>query len=311
MDIPAEAFDNRGPVVYSDLVQADLEWKRGKNTIGALRHIAPLALWKTEKPFCLTLPLPPGQPKSNVVADNHTDIHFCDVRGREQDFSLDRHGFAFDTLPPISVDIDDSKAVEEDYVQQMEEFLSAKMGADLVYIFDYTRRRRKPLGADYTGDIYRPPGNAAHIDQTPAAALSRMRLHFGEKCGDLLRGRLQLINLWRPIFGPVVDCPIAVCDARSLHSDDLVASDLVYPHYVGEKYDLKWSKHHRWYYLKDMLESECLLIKNYDTKMDGRARLCAHSAFFDATTPENARKRESIEVRAMVFHFHDQSRAPE
>lgn len=145
--IPIEAFDNRGPTVYPDLVQAGLDWERGKKkkkgkktTIGALRHIAPVALWETEKPFCLTLPLPLGQPKSNLIAENHTDIQFCDVRGREHEFSLDRHGFAFATVPPISVRIDDTKAVEEDYVKQIEEFLNAEMGADFVYIFDYTVR---------------------------------------------------------------------------------------------------------------------------------------------------------------------------
>lgn len=39
--------------------------------------------------------------------------------------------------------------------------------------------------------------------------------------------------------------------------------------------------------------------------------VCAHSAFFDTATPENAPKRESIEVRAMVFHYDDQSSALE
>lgn len=138
LDIPVKAFDNRGPIVFPDFVQADLDWNRGQKTIGTLRQIAPLALWETEKPFCLTLPLPLGQPTSNVIAESRSDIHFCDVRGREQEFSLDRHGFAFAIVPPISVEIDDTKAVEEDYVREIEEFLKAKMGADMVYIFDYT-----------------------------------------------------------------------------------------------------------------------------------------------------------------------------
>ena len=83
-----------------------------------------------------------------MIAENHTDIRFCNVRGREQDFSLDCHGFASTTLPPISVNIDDSKAVEGDYVKQMEDFLITKMGADLVYRFDYTVSLRLSVTTD-------------------------------------------------------------------------------------------------------------------------------------------------------------------
>ena len=95
----------------------------------------------------------------------------------------------------------------------------------------------------------------------------------------------------------------------------------MYPHYIREKYDLKWSVHQRWYYLKNMLESECLLIKIMIVRwmeehvvgsitigaVNGtNTSVCAHSAFFDAATAENARMRESIEVRAMVFLNEDQ-----
>lgn len=31
------------------------------------------------------------------------------------------------------------------------------------YYWLVKRRQRKPIGADYTGDIYRPPGNTVHI----------------------------------------------------------------------------------------------------------------------------------------------------
>lgn len=67
---------------------------------------------------------------------------------------------------------------------------------------------------------------------------------------------------------------MAVCDSRTLEEGELVASDLVYPHHIGEKYDVKWSEKHRWYYLAGMMDDECLLIKNFDTAVDGRAR-CA------------------------------------
>lgn len=55
------------------------------------------------------------------------------------------------------------------------------------------------------------------------------------------------------------------------------------------------------------MPEEVLLIKCYDSKVDGRARRAPHSAFFDESTVHE-RSREStevrafIEVRALVFH---------
>jgi hypothetical protein len=50
-----------------------------------------------------------------------------------------------------------------------------------------------------------------------------------------------------------------------------------------------------------MTADQALLFKTYESEMDGRARFVGHSAFEDPTTPPNARKRESIEVRTMAF----------
>ena len=47
-----------------------------------------------------------------------------------------------------------------------------------------------------------------------------------------------------------------------------------------------------------------MLIKCFDSKVDGRARRVPHSAFVDPST-EHESPRESIEVRALVFHPDD------
>ena len=59
---------------------------------------------------------------------------------------------------------------------------------------------------------------------------------------------------------------------------------------------------HRWYYVPRMRADEVLFLKCYDSKTDGRARFAPHTAFADPTTPADAPPRESIEVRALVFH---------
>jgi len=117
-----------------------------------------------------------------------------------------------------------------------------------------------------------------------------------------LSHRVQIINLWRPIRGPLKDSPLAVCDAGTVSFDDLVPSDLVYPHRVGETYQVTYNPAHRWFYVPEMGADEALLLKCFDSKTDGRARFAPHTAFRDPTAPANALPRESIEVRTLVFH---------
>ena len=79
-------------------------------------------------------------------------------------------------------------------------------------------------------------------------------------------------------------------------------SDLVYPDRVGETYSVRYSPRHRWFYLPAMQPEEVLLLKCYDSATDGRARFAPHSAFLDPAAPPDAPPRESIELRALVFH---------
>jgi hypothetical protein len=129
-----------------------------------------------------------------------------------------------------------------------------------------------------------------------------VRDFFGDEADELLRGRVQVINVWRPIRGPLQDAPLAVCDAGSVAPGDLVPADLVYRDRVGETYGVKFNPEHRWYYVSDMQPDEALLLKCYDSATDGRARFAPHTAFEDPTAPADKLPRESIELRTLVFH---------
>ena len=112
-----------------------------------------------------------------------------------------------------------------------------------------------------------------------------------DEADDLQKGRVQVINLWRPIKGPLLDSPLAVCDATTIALDDLVPSDLVYPHRVGETYSVRFNPAHRWYYVPKMRTDEALLLKCCDTSDAVPARYPPHSAFTDPTAPADAPPR--------------------
>jgi hypothetical protein len=92
-----------------------------------------------------------------------------------------------------------------------------------------------------------------------------------------------------------------MCDARSIALDDLIPSDLKYPDWTGETFAVAYNPRHRWYWHPRQLPQEATLLKVYDSAIDGRARLTAHTAFEDPGTAEDAPPRRSIELRALVF----------
>jgi hypothetical protein len=79
-------------------------------------------------------------------------------------------------------------------------------------------------------------------------------------------------SIWRPLVEVIEESPLAFCDSRTVSTEDLVAADLVYPHHIGEKYDILYGEHQRWYYFESMKSDECVLIKMFDSVMDGRSR---------------------------------------
>jgi hypothetical protein len=224
-----------------------------------------------------------------------------DVRPIGETVSLDREGFALVRQQSSVRDFYDEDEVRNVYYPEAERLIKAATGADRVFVFDHTVRKRVQGAADRDGGL-RQPVARVHVDHTEKSGLQRVRDLIPDEAEELLKGRVQIINLWRPIRGPLLDSPLAVCDARTVKPDELVASDLVYPDRVGETYSVKYNPDHRWFYVPGMTVDEVLLLKCFDSKADGRARFAPHSAFSDPTTPSDAPPRESIELRTLVFH---------
>jgi hypothetical protein len=253
------------------------------------------------KPRTYALDPPPGEPKSTALPEAH-NVPIFDGRALADSISLDREGFAL-VRHPVSVrDFYDDQEVRKVYYPAVESFLRATLKADRVFIFDHTVRKRVEGSADVRGAGPRQPATRVHVDQTDLSGRNRVREHLPDEADELLKGRVQVINLWRPIRGPLLDAPLAMCDAQSVAPGDLIASDLIYPGRNGETYSVRFNPAHRWFYFSEMTAQEALLLKCYDSANDGRSRFAPHTAFVDPTTPANAPPRESIELRTLVFH---------
>ena len=265
--------------------------------LAELNYLAPTAA----KPRTYAYDPPPGEPKSTALPEPH-QVPVFDGRSVADSFSLDREGFALVRHPTVVRDFYDDKEVRSVYYPAAEAFIRATLGADRVFIFDHTVRRRVEGAADIRDGGPRQPATRVHVDQTARSGADRVREHLADEADELLKGRVQVINLWRPIRGPLRDSPLAMVDGTTVAPDDLVASDLIYPNRNGETYSVKYNPNHRWFYFPDMTTDQALLLKCYDSATDGRTRFGPHTAFVDPTTPADAAPRESIELRTLVFY---------
>jgi hypothetical protein len=261
-----------------------------------LNYMVPM----TERPRDYAYDPDPGVPHSNSVLEPRR-FAIRDVRPVAARPSLDVEGFAAVRRRSAVRDFYDENEIRRVYYPESEALLAEVTGADRVFIFDHTLRRHIP-GTDHRQNLAHQPAREVHVDLTVKSGPQRVRDLLPAEAEELLRGRVQAINLWRPIRGPVQDAPLAVCDARSVAPDDLVPSDLIYRDRIGETYSVTHNPAHRWFYLSAMTPDEGLLLKCFDSRTDGRARFAPHSAFTDPTAPPDAPLRESIELRALVFN---------
>jgi hypothetical protein len=107
---------------------------------------------------------------------------------------------------------------------------------------------------------------------------------------------------WRSVGGKVVDTPLALCDARTVSAEDLVATDMYYPNRVGEIFLVHQSPCHRWAYFSAMDCHEALVFKQYDSQVSGVSRFTPHCAFDLPEIPPDAPLRASIEIRCLVIY---------
>ena len=255
------------------------------------------------KPVSYNYEPPPGVARrTGVFADSRVNVR--DGRSLAGALSLDREGFKLVPHQSRVHDFYDEDELKRVYYPEVERLVKAETGATRVHIFDHTLRNgaipERP--AEKEGEqLIREPVLRVHNDYTLKSGPQRVRDLMGDEAPDLLDRRFAVVNVWRPIRGPVEEKPLALCDARSVAPQDWVATDLLYPDRTGEIYYVAHNPAQRWFYFPQMTRDEAVLLKCYDSATDGRARFSPHSAFADPTSPANARPRESIEVRTLIF----------
>jgi hypothetical protein len=255
----------------------------------------------------LVYPLSSGRKIVRPEQAYHT-LPITDCRELPLPATVDGAGFELLREPSAMQDFYDEAAVRDAYYPEVIAFLKRQLGALDVVVFDHNQRSAVRAALGQPG--VRTPVDAAHNDYTPSSGPRRAQeILAAAGKPDYAGHRMALINVWRPIIGPVQDVPLAVCDARTTVPSDFVPTDihhfaeddLEHPRHSGEIYSVRFNPAHRWYYASEMQPDEVLLLKNWDSAT-GVASYTPHTGFRNPACPANAVPRESIEARTLVIY---------
>jgi len=251
-------------------------------------------------PFNIVNPKVGETPRN--FGDFDVQIRVHDIRGEESKYNLDKDAFTVVSGVPESAEKDfvDDDSIKKNYYPEVEKLILDNVpGSNRVFLFDHTIRRSIP-------NAPRAPVRRVHIDQTLKSATQRVHHHLPEEADKLLKGRFRIINIWRPLNGPVQASPLGFASSSTLKDEDLIPVEHRYPDRIGETAGIRYNEGQKWHYLSGMRNDERLFLECFDseslkpgTKVQGGR--VPHTAFQDPRTPKGAPGRESIEVRALVF----------
>ncbi|KAL8291265.1 hypothetical protein RQP46_002243 [Phenoliferia psychrophenolica] len=207
----------------------------------------------------------------------------------------------------------DSEAWNDEYLEETSGVLKDLLGATKVLIWNSVSRSsdpqvNTPYGASHFqkepvkglqfGATIRGTAAGAHVDQDADNSRRMCRAAAGDDVFEKYR-RVQQINFWRPISGPVTQAPLVVCDGRTVGVGDksthcgMFGTRVVVHHGDGQK----------WSYLSRQQPDEAFLLKIYDSEVrDGDAAYVPHTGANIHGHNGEETPRESIEVRVVVLY---------
>ena len=249
-----------------------------------------------------------GRKSENPPREYH-EVRFYDCRPALGQLDLDRDGFVVRTHVSATQNLYDDEFVREHYYPEIQALVKETTGALEVLAFDHNVRSAN--AARQVQAAIQAPVDAAHVDYSDRSGQRRVQqLLEAHGKSHLSQHRAALINVWRPLTGPVQDKPLALCHPRSVSPGDFVETDIDHyggddlsqPRHSGQIYSLRYSPEHRWFYVADMWPNETLVFKCYDSLGDGTAPFTPDTAFANPDCPPAFVPRESIEVRTVVIY---------
>jgi len=201
-------------------------------------------------------------------------------------------------------DFHDAEAVTRTHSAEIERLVQDLSGADRVVVSSPGVLRFSESSPDSGRLNNSRPARFIHIDVSDPTAKAFADRSCPKDLGRRIR-RFAHYNVWRVLSPPPQDVPLAVCDARSLSPQDLLAADAVFdvpgkPEWSFEGLVIRHNPQHRWFYFPNMTREEALVFKTNDSEPN-QPHHAPHTAFNDPDCPAGVAPRASIEMRAIAY----------
>ncbi|KAH8725984.1 hypothetical protein GQ44DRAFT_771567 [Phaeosphaeriaceae sp. PMI808] len=263
-------------------------------------------LYKTAKPYAIQYEPHGDVPQTNVIQELVQNIPVRGLRPIKDTLTLERDGIVVRELHTKlkHADYADPAAMQSEYLPAVQELVREVSGTENVAILEYLVRRRHPMfplspGQEF--ELAQPVPNA-HIDFSSKGIRDIILDRYGEeRGGELLQYRHNIVNIWKPLFGPLLDWPLAFCRPASLEADDIELIDNVFPKVIEESINMHYSTQQDWCFLDKQMETEVIIFQGGDSELG-----VPHCSFKGHRNGDDVRPRESIEVRALVFFAEQQ-----
>ena len=238
----------------------------------------------------------------DILQVEPVDMDIVDARSRV--VGLDTAGFVLIEHPSAVGDFTSRIEVDTVYRPEMVRLIHALSGADHVVVNSPGILRFSEKSGQAGALDNSRPARFAHVDVSDATAEQ-----FAQRASPTERtlGRFVHYNIWRVISAPPQDVALALCDARSVHGEELIAADAVFdapgkPEWSFEGLVVAHRASHRWHWFPDMNRHEAIVFKTHDS--DRRHAHCVpHVAFDNPLCPADSAPRVSIEMRAIALWY--------
>ena len=253
---------------------------------------------QNSKPYYKSSAITGMIPKLYFKTENK-NVLIKDIRNLKET-SLNKYGFSFHNAN-FDFDIEDIKNDHLHYKKSLKKTLKTIIDFKNIEIFDITRRPNSKNGA-FNKDGQRQPAERAHVDYTYKSGPYRAKQVLEKKYREYNKNRIIQLNIWKPISDVVLSSPLAIADANSIDSRDLIATDQIFPDRVGEIYHLAYNPAQEWYWVSEMKKNELLIFKGWDSSPSKKIiKFTPLTSFNLKNQSINNFPRESIEARVFLI----------
>ena len=234
--------------------------------------------------------------KSRRANTEKHGVSVVNARFQGQPKRIDKNGFELVNFKSPISRFDQDDLIKQTYYPAVANLVKVRMGASEVYVTHHLIR------TEDKADFNKAYARFVHCDYDLKTARQKsfnLLKDKGKNPSQYEHAQFAWYNTWQPFDNPVYHNPLALLDAETIESEDIVSYL-----YAGNGKDFEssiplFNPNHVFYYYAEMTTEEALIIKQQDTR-EGYAPVAPHTSFVDPTSDDSAPPRRSIEVRMMA-----------